>query len=842
MKLFFLLLAIFIIDYANANSYYFSSSIGDDSRTSIQAQNSATPWKSLDKLNGFFKNLQLGDSVLLKRGDVFYGELFPKNNVRYGAYGTGANPKITGLSSLSAWTLSSSNIYYAPLTQSALNIVTLDGIVKKMGRYPKTGYLTFSSHSGTASITGASIGSIPFNATGAECVIRKIRQIMDRHIVKSHSGNSISLSQGGAYNSNYANNISYQPMDGNGYFIQNSIHTLTEDGEWYFDASNNRLYMFFADGNPANHIVKVSTIENLINLNNKSNISLDNIDFEGANTQASYVNGSSNIAFLNCNFSKMRDVLFGDVSIANYTITNGSFTDILNDCFNFYDSNGVTIDGSTFTNIGTIAGAGGSGDFRYEAVGIQGDNTTVRNCTFKNLGFIGVITYGNNTLVENNFFDTYCTVKDDGSAINEFQYSTVTHTNKVIRNNIILNGIGAPEGAPSWEQYGQAAGIYLDANTKNVLIEGNTIAHAPWGGILCLGANSNIIMRNTTYDCAAGLLISTYPNAKVYKMMIFRNRFIAKSLNQSTLKIELYEKYSPSRFGKFDSNYYARPIDDKATIVINRKYNGSRDSTNIDLIDWKLQFSKDSNSKRSPFTIVDTNNLYFNFNATNINKAIPLKNFCFGIDSIMYSNILSLPPYSSEILIRGKTLGTLPIQFLNFTGKMVESQVNLQWKVTNELSTDFFEILKSKDGIRFNPIGKITSKNTPSTTTIYAFYDTNPFYGKNYYQIKQVDKDRNYSFSKIVVISYSEEINLQIHPNPATSEIRISFNDLSKPQNTSLLIRTITGEILESVPVTSFKERISVNISTWPSGIYIVNLNYNGTNISQNFIKRNEFH
>src|SRR4051812_44610292 len=42
---------------AQAKNYYFSSSTGDDAFTSTQAQNAATPWKSLNKLNSFFKSI-----------------------------------------------------------------------------------------------------------------------------------------------------------------------------------------------------------------------------------------------------------------------------------------------------------------------------------------------------------------------------------------------------------------------------------------------------------------------------------------------------------------------------------------------------------------------------------------------------------------------------------------------------------------------------------------------------------------------------------------------------------------------------------------------------------------
>ena len=56
-------------------NFYFSSVTGDDSRSEAQAQNTATPWKSLKKLNSFFPNLQPGDAILFHRGETFDGNI-----------------------------------------------------------------------------------------------------------------------------------------------------------------------------------------------------------------------------------------------------------------------------------------------------------------------------------------------------------------------------------------------------------------------------------------------------------------------------------------------------------------------------------------------------------------------------------------------------------------------------------------------------------------------------------------------------------------------------------------------------------------------------------------------
>ena len=86
--------ALITVPTKGAN-YYFSTSIGDDSRTVTDAQNPITPWKTLNKLNSFFSSLKPGDSVLFKRGDIFYGSIAITKSgtsslpIVLSAYGTG---------------------------------------------------------------------------------------------------------------------------------------------------------------------------------------------------------------------------------------------------------------------------------------------------------------------------------------------------------------------------------------------------------------------------------------------------------------------------------------------------------------------------------------------------------------------------------------------------------------------------------------------------------------------------------------------------------------------------------------------------------------------------------
>jgi len=198
--IFFLKIIISSIN-AEAATYYFSSTNGNDSRTSAQAQNSSTPWKSIDKLNSMLSSLQAGDQVLFKRGDVFYGSINMSKSgsagspIVFGAYGSGNKPIISGFATISSWTSVGNGLYEATVSAglSTLNMVTLDGNFQVMGKYPKgnSGYLTISSGS-TSSISSSGLSGIP-SFTGGEIVWRPYHWTLWRATVNSQSSSSVSF-------------------------------------------------------------------------------------------------------------------------------------------------------------------------------------------------------------------------------------------------------------------------------------------------------------------------------------------------------------------------------------------------------------------------------------------------------------------------------------------------------------------------------------------------------------------------------------------------------------------------------------------------------------------------
>lgn len=601
MKIIFTVIFIYFTNVAFASNYYFSSVTGSDSRTIAEAQNPATPWKTLDKLNSFFGSLQPGDSVLLKRDEIFYGSIIVKRSgsvtdpIVIGAYGSGSKPVITSLVKLARWDSVGKGIWesYNPSFGSTVNMVLLNGVEQEMGRYPNSdtdnnGYLTYESHNGKTAIIDNELDT-SVNWKGAELVLRLKRFILERSLITAQLGHKIF----------YTTTSAYIPSDSFGYFIQNSVKTLDKVGEWYYDSSTKKLSVYFGSKQPSSYVVQAATnLGDLVSSSKYSNIVFDSLVINGSNGSGFFIEKGYNIYIQNC------DILFSGITGAlvhghtNLHIENCTFANSNNNAIDLeYGVDNAVIRNNTILNTATRAGMLQNGEGTGLAVYTNGDGNTIEMNHIRKTGFIGITFYGNDVTIKNNFIDSFCFVKDDGGGI--YTHGGIdTPVNRKLIGNIVVNGIGAGKGTDMPEKRA-ATGIYMDANTKNVAISENTVSNCHQG-ILLQSTNGVIVKNNTVFDNVRQLaMVQDKDNEPIRSNTIIQNIFFSKSPFQWASYL-LSNENDIDSFGRFDSNYYARPLDDRITISINHPdSNGFFVTQNFDLGGWKKTYEKDLHSKKT---------------------------------------------------------------------------------------------------------------------------------------------------------------------------------------------------------------------------------------------------
>ncbi len=499
-----------IISLLPFNAYctnYYISNTGSDTNTGVSPEQA---WQTIQKLNASFSIVQPGDSIFFKRGESFYGTIHVTKSgmlnkpIVFAAYGSGANPVITGFVNITGWQQKSANIFEAPANdlKANLNMVTMDGIPQRLGRYPNAtaadgGYLRYEEAEGKNSITDNELDETN-NWTGAEIVIRKNHWTAERCRVTAQQGKSISFTYSNRGINPLNEPILYKATKGNGYFFQNDARTLDENGEWFFDSTTHKLLMFLND---ANHVIKASAVDTLVNTDSMMFISFQQLAFEGANRSALFNRGGGHLSVSNCSFTNIGAKAIHFWNTSDVVIDNVTTNYVLSNAIQLRTTkkDNAIIKNCVIKNTGPFVGMGSFFDDRdYKAVYVMmRNNVSIENNIVDSTGLSGIQFQGSNALVQNNVISNYCRVLDDGAGI--YTYVEVAkeaggenYTNRIIRNNIILNGVGAPEG--SVKTY-KAEGIYLDGRTMNVSILNNTIANT---GNKAIAMNNpvNITVKN----------------------------------------------------------------------------------------------------------------------------------------------------------------------------------------------------------------------------------------------------------------------------------------------------------------------------------------------------------
>jgi uncharacterized repeat protein (TIGR02059 family) len=658
-KVFVVLLSLLSIA-VRAADYYVSSS-GSDSANGLS---SSTPWQTISKVNSAFSSINPGDRILFRRGDRFYGALqisrsgASGNPITISAYGTGAIPVITGFTTITGWTNYGGGVYSKALTcQSRPNMVTVNGVNTPVGRWPNTGYLSIDSHSSNTSMTDSELTASP-DWTGAEVVIRKNAYIWDRNRITDHSGTTLYYTSGSYYNA----------IDGYGYFIQNSIKTLDRPGEWCYEGST--FYMYFGSAGPGSSDVKVSTIDQLASLLDKNYITFDNVSFEGANLYAIQINNSDYISVQNCsiNFTGGNAIHGPWNGTSPYCkITNNKISNSNNNAIKLMgDHSNATLTNNTITKTGLIIGMGASGDGAYNALDAYGPGSLVQYNVIEETGYIGIHFSGDNTIVTNNFVNRYNLVKNDGGGIYTYVGTGTPRSGQKVTNNVILNGVGYGEGEPG--NPFNAHGIYMDDRVRNVAVTSNTVAHCSSSGIHIHNAHEIEISKNTLFDNGSGskdfgaqiiYIHDTYSaDDPIRNLNVNNNIFFAKTVDQKIMSFSTITN-DISSMGSSDYNCYAKPLDN--TYIARTWLNGwNSTATYRSLSDWRSLSGKDGNSFISPISLTDVNRIRFEYNSTNSNKAIALNGNYIDVKGTKYSGTLTLPPFSSVVLMVDPNASTPP--------------------------------------------------------------------------------------------------------------------------------------------------------------------------------------
>ena len=181
-------------------------------------------------------------------------------------------------------------------------------------------------------------------------------------------------------------------------------------------------------------------------------------------------------------------------------------------------------------------------------------------------------------------------------------------------------------------------------------------------------------------------------------------------------------------------------------------------------------------------------------------------------------------------------LMNLPVNFIDFKARMINTNnVQLSWEIGTNQNLDRFEIERSIDGTNFKSLGSVTA-NQP-----FSFVDYAPQIGNNYYRIKQIDKDGQFLYSKVVNLEFNpDKVGVIVRPNPVIDQLHIQLtghnNQPVTVHITDIQGRTIYNKIYKSGNLSD----LTIDAGGWKKQMYILKVYRNNSDIMavERFVKQ----
>ena len=572
------LLTILLLISVNCfGTNWYVSSAGSDSNPGTISQ----PWATLAKVNSSFASINAGDSILLRRGDTFYGSIIvgksgtSGNPIVISSYGTGARPIITGEQPITGWTHMGGNLWRGNLTgDSTLSLFTINGVITPFAQ-DSAGWKSYTAIS-------ASSVSVPHTGSwvGKTMVIKPNEWRIERVVITSDVGNVLTFRSW--FNKNNGTIAGLEPTKSNyKLFLMNDLSYLNTQGEIYFDYPNQFLFMYSV-GIPTN--VSTTGVDTLINIGQRQYITVKGLEFKYAGLNGIYAVQTQGLDIDGNKFTYMGGQAFGCYRLYN-SILHNNYIDKALQMGHYIRSvsspySNISVINDTIRNVGLWYGMGGyneEGD--YSGMSVSADNDLlIQGCVIDSVGDAGVKFGGDDVLIQYNNISNFTLKTADRSAVYTFAEidGTSRPSNRIIRNNFFWNGWGDMNGTPQEKSTSptiRSIGGYPDGRNQGVSFFDNTIWNIPGGGFSCnidsqIQVRGNLVVMtdsNTRYQKALGIRVQQLRNYPIRDFKFTKNIVFASLSSQKQFQYTAATQ-SPASIianftviGQIDSNFYNMP-------------------------------------------------------------------------------------------------------------------------------------------------------------------------------------------------------------------------------------------------------------------------------------------
>lgn len=193
-----------------------------------------------------------------------------------------------------------------------------------------------------------------------------------------------------------------------------------------------------------------------------------------------------------------------------------------------------------------------------------------------------------------------------------------------------------------------------------------------------------------------------------------------------------------------------------------------------------------------------------------------------GARTVTFSDGKSFAVPDDTIITFKECIEPLPLTLLDFKGVKKGEQVDLSWTTVNEENTAYFDVERSCDGTHFEKTTTVKAANNSTAVLSYAAADLQPCPGISYYRLKQVDLDKSFRYSRIIMVNDGMGTgNVSFYPNPFSGQVRLSVFSESE-QSAAIQLYDVLGKelIAKEISITAGENNVELDWSELPPGNY----------------------
>jgi parallel beta-helix repeat protein len=653
----------------SAGTYYIAAD-GADGNDGLSP---ATPWRTIDKINGLGRTVSDNSTFLFRRGDVFRGEIRLAGSTlgaTLGAYGSGENPVISGSAVITGWTPYSGSIFVADVSslipaEEKIEQLFVNNRRVLLARYPNVahqepdpdeGWLEIGSSSNKSSFQDPVLGAYgkPNNYwVGGNLRIRTFSWLFETRTVVASTG-----SGGITLNEDLTQTLATFIQPGWGYYLDNIFAELDHENEWYFDAATRRIYLYAPGGANPNTLLVEGAIRDVgcsLFWHYHGN-TLENLTFRHQNVDGVNINQSDQISIRNCRFENIGHT---GVNMAwnsrDLVVENNQFSDILEFGIKFiattsdggWNPGASRFTGNLLRNTATIAGYGGSGvavACGIRTYGVRG--LTINGNRIEGTGYVGIHLEGGGHLVENNQISRALLTLDDGGGI------FVNSPDNIIRANIVTDTRGnrgpssGTHNGGNFDNNQMGMGIFFQPDLSGNVVENNTFANNRSHGIYPDQAINTSISDNICYNNGSGAyngsqLYLTGSSNVSHNITLAGNILVASAADQDTMRTD-----TAFAIGSYNNAVHCNPY--KAQSI----RNGGAELT---LAQWQTSGSaRDAGAIGCPPLTEPVSHILIN--RENIARTFSLGSGSFyDATGAAVTSEVSVPPFSAKIVFQDRS-------------------------------------------------------------------------------------------------------------------------------------------------------------------------------------------